>query len=156
LTLKFIGKFAYFWVKKEFFSSLLGGMTTPQQFLESFFKEKAAAYAGANVLLRPVHAKYFVEPLSNHAADFQMPERVREVVEDVKQSVDSAIVITRLSTESDVVFRQRYHLSKVGDSWKIVRLNWQCLLCHGTGRLGTMVCQKCDGEGWYGHRKNAA
>src|ERR1039458_836016 len=131
-------------------------MTTPQQFLESFFQDKAAAYAVANVGLRPVHAKYFGEPLSKHAADFLMPEIVQEVVEDVKQSIDSALVITKRSTKSDVVFRHRYHLSSVGESWQIVRLDWQCFLCRGTGQSGQEVCQQCDGEGWYDPTKNGA
>jgi len=130
-------------------------MTTPQQFLESFFQDKAAAYAVANVGLRPVHAKYFGDPLSKHADDFLMPERVEHVVEDVQQSIDSALVFTRRSAKSGVAFRERYHLSPVGESWKIVRLDWQCFMCHGTGQSNQDVCPQCSGEGWYDLRHAA-
>jgi hypothetical protein len=52
-----------------------GNMTTPQQFLRSFLREKAAAYAGVNELLEDVHAKYFGEPLSKHSSAFLMHDK---------------------------------------------------------------------------------
>ncbi|SRR5437763_5888624 len=131
-------------------------MSTPQQFLESFLQEKAAAYAEANTRLVPVHTKYFGEPLLKHARDFLMRDRVRVVFEDVKQSTGSAVAITREPLVRDAIERKRYHLSAVGESWKIIRIDRECFLCHGTGRLERMVCKKCDGEGWYDPRKDAA
>jgi hypothetical protein len=132
---------------------MLGRMTTPEQFLESFLQERAAAYAEANVRLLPVHAKYFGEPLSKHSGDFLMRDRVQTVFEDVKQSVESAIVITREPMKRNAVERKRYHLSAVGEGWKIIRIDWQCFLCGGTGRSGDDACQTCDGDGWYDPRK---
>jgi hypothetical protein len=51
-------------------------MTTPQQFLESFFQEKVAIYNDANVRLLPVYAKYFGEPLSKRSRDFLLLDRM--------------------------------------------------------------------------------
>ncbi len=130
-------------------------MTTPQQFLESFLQEKAAAYAEANVRLAPVYAKYFGEPLSNHARDFLPRDRADAVFEEVKQSAGSAIAITREHFRSGDV-RTRYHLAAAGESWKIIRIDRECFRCGGTGRSGDMVCQKCNGEGWYDPGKNTA
>src|SRR5438128_1282798 len=116
-------------------------MTTPQQFLESFLQEKAAAYTEANVRLVSVHTKYFGEPLSKHARDFLLRDRVDLVFEDVKQSAGSIIAITREPLVRGAIGRTRYHLSAVGESWKIIRIDRECFLCGGTGRSGTMVCQ---------------
>jgi hypothetical protein len=130
-------------------------MITPQQFLGSFLREKAAAYAEANALLAPVHAKYFGEPLSKHAHDFLLRDGVELVVEDVRQNGASASLITRERFRAGDV-RIRYHLESKGESWKIVRIDRECFLCRGTGRSGGAVCQKCNGEGWYDPRENVA
>ena len=130
-------------------------MTTPQQFLESFWQAKVDAHAEANVRLEAVHAKYFGEPLLRHARDFMMRDRVLSVVEDVQQSRDTAIVVAREPLSADSGMHYRYHLSAVGESWKITRIDRECLHCRGTGRLGRAVCQFCDGDRWINPRKNA-
>lgn len=128
-------------------------MTTPQQFLESFLREKVAAYAEANVRLAPIYTKYSGEPLLEHAGDFLLPASVREVIENVKQSAASAILITREHFRiADL--RMRYHLAAVGDGWWIVRIDRDCFICRDTGRRGRTVCQICGGEGWYDPRRN--
>jgi hypothetical protein len=70
-------------------------LITPQQFLESFLQEKAAAYSETNTRLRPVYAKYFGEPLSKNANEFLMRDPAQAAFDDVKLLADSAIVITR-------------------------------------------------------------
>jgi hypothetical protein len=151
-------------VRPGFRSGILGGaslnsdvdrMSTPQQFLESFWQEKVEAYADANVRLEAVHTKYFGEPLLKHARDFLMRDKVRTVFE-VQQKAGSAVVITREPLVRDAAMRNRYHLSAVGESWKITRIDRECLHCGGTGRAGRMTCERCDGEGWYDPRKDAA
>ena|SRR5947209_4272778 len=129
-------------------------MTTPQQFVESFLQEKAAAHAGANVRLVPVYAKYFGEPLSKHAREFLLRDKVETAFEDVKQSGGLATAITREHFRSGDI-RTRYHLAAVGESWKISRIDRECFLCHGTGKLGEMVCRKCGGARWYDPRNDA-
>jgi hypothetical protein len=130
-------------------------METPQQFLESFLLEKTAAYAKANAYLLPVYAKYFGEPLSRHARDFMPRDKVQAVVEDVKQSADSATAITRQHLKKADI-RTRYHLATIGDIWKIVRIDRECFLCRGTGQSGSFRCQTCGGEGWCDPRKDEA
>lgn len=135
-------------------SSIVSRMSTPQQFLQSFLQTKAAVYAEANVRLVPLYTKYFGDRLSNYARDFLLRDKVEAAFEEVKQSGDSAIIITREHFASDDI-RTRYHLAAVGESWKIIRIDRECFLCHGTGRSQTMICRKCEGEGWYDSRKNA-
>ena len=128
---------------------MLGRMTTPQQFLESFLREKAAAYSDARTRLSPVYAKYFGEPLAQHAERFMPKDTVRAIVEDVRHSNGSASAVTRERFASADI-RTRYRLTAVGESWKIIGIDRECFLCRGTGQSGGSRCQKCDGEGWYG------
>jgi len=106
-------------------------MTTPRQFIESFLQEKTAAWAEARPQLSAVHSKYFGEPLSQHAEYFMPPDRVRTVIEDVKQSdrVASAIAREHLRT-GDI--RKRYRLAASDASWKIIGLDQECFVCRGT------------------------
>jgi len=129
-------------------------MTTPQQFLESFLQERTAAFAEARVHLAPVYAKYFEEPLSQHA-DFFMPrDTVWAVVEDVRQSDGVASAVTREHVRSADI-RTRYRLAASGESWKIVGIDRECFLCRGTGQADGSRCQKCDGEGYYEPNRDA-
>ena len=122
-------------------------MTTPKQFLEAFFQEKATVYAAANVHLAPVYARYFGEPLSQRTSDFMLGHKPEPEIEEVRQSVDSVAAITRQHFRGAII-RTRYHLTAVGETWKIVRIDRECFWCYGTGRSGDSRCQKCAGEGW--------
>ena len=87
-------------------------MATPKQFLESFLQEKTAAWAVARPHLSAVHAKFFGEPLSRHSEHFMPPERVRAVVEDVRQSDGmTAVIIREHVRRADI--RTRYRLAAV-------------------------------------------
>jgi len=120
---------------------------TPQQFLEAFLQEKAAAYAETNVRLSSIHRKYFGAPVLEDAGAFLLRDPSKAVTEDVKQSNGSAIVITR-EPVLNTILRERYHLSADGESWKIIRMDRQCFACRGTGRFEESACSQCEGEGW--------
>jgi hypothetical protein len=126
-------------------------MTTPQQFIEAFLREKATIYGDANTWLEPVYREYFGEPLLQRTDDFLL--RDGQVVDEVKQSATSATIITRAHFKTADILK-RYHLSAFGDSWKIVRMDRQCFMCRGTGRSGSAPCERCAGEGWYDTGKN--
>ena len=115
-------------------------MQTPEQFLSSFLKGRAAAYALANEKLAPLHAKCFGEPLLGHAGDFLLRDGSQAAFEEVRSSGDTVTIITREHFEiRDLCLR--YHLAKVSEEWRIVRIDRECVLCRGTGqgRSGT-VC----------------
>jgi DnaJ-class molecular chaperone len=73
--------------------------------------------------------------------------RDRQEVEKVEESGANAKVITSANYPSGTL-RQRYHLSQLDGGWKIVRLDYTCFLCRGTGKLGEYPCKQCRGEGW--------
>ena len=123
-------------------------MTTPKQFLESFFQEKASVYAGANVHLAPVYAKYFGEPLSQRTRDFMLGHKPEPEIEEVKQSADLATAISRQHFGTADI-RTRYHLKAEGETWKIIQIDRACFWCKGAGRFQGASCQQCGGEGWH-------
>jgi hypothetical protein len=128
-------------------------MDTPQQCLQLFLKERSAAYTLANARLEPIYARYFGEPLLGNTSDLFLRDKVEYVFEEVNQSEKSAVIVTREHFELRDL-RMRYHLAAHNEGWRIVRIDWECFLCSGTGRArsGT-VCQKCGGEGWRDPRK---
>jgi DnaJ-class molecular chaperone len=73
----------------------------------------------------------------------------------VKQSDSAASAIAREHFKSADI-RTRYRLAAVGESWKIVGIDHECLLCRGTGESGASRCQKCNGEGWYEPQRDSA
>jgi len=128
-------------------------MSTPRQFFEAFLQEKATAYAEANVRLSSIQTKYFGTPLLQRGGALLLRDPLKAVIEDVNESKDSATIITREPAPHNTFLRERYHLSAVGESWKIIRLDRQCFLCGGTGGSKESVCRKCDGQGWYDRSK---
>jgi len=129
-------------------------MSTPQQFLETFLQDRAAAFVETRLRLTPVYAKYFGEPLLAHAQQFMPADTVRAVVEDVRQSDGVASAVTREHVRNTDI-RTRYRLAAAGESWKIIGIDRECFLCRGTGKSGDSRCQKCGGEGWYEPARDA-
>jgi len=127
-------------------------MTTPKQFLEAFFQKKASIYSDANTRLERAYAEYFGEPLLGQADSFLL--RDNQVVDEVMQATESATVITRAHFKTADLLT-RYLLSAVGESWRIVKIERQCFICHGTGRFGATPCKRCGGEGWLNPRENS-
>jgi len=128
-------------------------MTEPQETLRSFLRDKAVAFAEANLRLAPVHRKYFGEPLLERAGDFLLHDTVHEVFEEVVESGGAATIITREHFKT-ADLRMRYHLTAVGEAWKIVRIDRECLCCRTKGLLEGVTCPVCEGEGWYDPRKD--
>src|SRR5262245_21478278 len=115
-------------------------MTTPQDFLGRFLKDKTAAWATARSPLTSVYEKYFGEPLLQQADGF-MTREMSAVVEDVKLSNGSATAVTRESLRT-ADLRTRYRLAAEGGSWKIVGIDRECFMCHGTGQLENSRCHQ--------------
>jgi hypothetical protein len=122
-------------------------MPSPQQFLESFLRDTTAAWAVARPHLSAVYSKYFGGPLSHQAERFMPNAAVRAEVEEVTQSDGVASVVTREHfTAADI--RTRYRLAPSGESWRIVGIDRECLVCRGTGQSCASRCRMCDGMGW--------
>mgnify|MGYP001005844235 CR=1 FL=1 len=124
-------------------------MITPQQFVELFLREKAAAWSEARPHLASVYKKYLGEPIAQDLERFMPRRTIGTVVEDVAQSGETAnAVVCESVGGSDL--RTRYRLRILGDTWKIIGIDRACFLCQGIGRMGkgNSRCEKCQGEGW--------
>lgn len=126
-------------------------MTTPEQFIEAFLQKKASIYSEANTRLEPVYAEFFVTALLGHVGSFLL--RDHQVVDQATQAAESATVITRAHFKTTDLLT-RYQLSAIGESWKIVKIDHQCFICHGTGQFAAAPCKRCGGEGWLNPRQN--
>jgi hypothetical protein len=129
-------------------------VTTPQTFLASFLREKAALFAEVNVHLAPLHMKYFGQPLVHHSEDFLLHDKAQEVFEDVIASDSSATIIT-LDRFRTAEIRMRYRLAAAGDTWKIVGIDRECFYCRRTGKSEGVPCFMCAGEGWIDPRRES-
>ncbi len=124
---------------------------TAQEALQSFLREKAAAFGEANAHLTPVHKKYFGRPLLRRAGDFLLRDTVQQAFDEVRESEGSATIVTREHFKT-ADLRMRYHLAAVGGAWKIVRIDRECLCCQLKGHVRGVDCPVCGGEGWYDPR----
>ena len=129
-------------------------MSTPDQFLRSFLRERDSAYAGVNERLSAVHAKYFGEPLAKHSRDFLLHDRADAAFETVQQTADSAVIVTCHHVHN-VDIRERYHLALVNAGWRITRIDHECF-CRVWEESMRKSCPQCHGEGWYDPRNNKA
>jgi hypothetical protein len=108
-------------------------MKAVEQFMEEFFAERAQ-----------FHQKYydiFPGPNSHRTA--------AERLESAKHFGSFAIATTRMDGGTHYS-RLRYRLRPEGESWMIVKINFQCGRCRGTGKKAGSEepCSKCKGEGW--------
>ncbi len=86
--------------------------------------------------------------MTRHAERFMPRDAMRAVIEDARQSDNVASVVAREHFKS-ADLRTRYRLAALGESWKIVGIDHECLLCQGTGQCRGSRCHKCGGDGWY-------
>jgi len=133
---------------------MFGNMSSPEEFLRSFLRERDSAYAGINERLSAVHTKYFGEPLSKHASDFLLHERADAAFEVVHQLADSVVIVTSWPFRNHNI-RERYHLAAMGAGWRISRIDRECF-CHVWDASQRKSCPQCHGEGWYDPRSNKA
>jgi len=122
-------------------------MTTPQQFVESFLKEKAKAWREARPYLKPVFSNYFDNSLLQHAEQFMPRDTVDTVIEDVTQT-DGAASVVACERIKALDLRTRYRLEAKGDAWKIIGIDRMCVICRGTGQFRNSKCEVCNGEGF--------
>lgn len=119
-------------------------MTTAKHFIEQYLQERSSVFSEANLRLRPIYESYFGEPLLQHLQSYLLSDP--QVVDQVNESETTAGVITRAEFSKTV--KRRYRLSAAGDTWKIIGIDWECFLCHGTGKKEDSSCRYCKGEGW--------
>jgi len=123
-------------------------MSSPRQFVENFYQGKAAAHAATRTLLQELYTKSFSGRLLEHSGHFLPSFRTPEICEETEDLNGCTLVFTKDDLRRGVVKRERFHLSPAGDTWKILRIDWDCTWCHNTGVFSGAPCDKCGGSGW--------
>jgi hypothetical protein len=91
-------------------------------------------------VLDPEYLKLYLERRNRR-------EENPEAVVTVELSGDTARVVTTGRPRS-IPKQQRYHLRPSANGWQIHEIEWECLLCAGTGALNGIKCGTCRGTGW--------
>jgi hypothetical protein len=123
-------------------------MESAQDFMESYLREHAQLSETYQRLSRPIDEKFLAPDylklyLDRRARRQQNPEKLL--------SVDSSHEIAKVITtapSAGMPRQYRYHLRRSAASWQIHEIEWECLLCHGSGRRGESRCDICEGTGW--------
>jgi len=120
--------------------------------MDSYLQEKARIEETHRRLHRRLH-----EPFEKRflAADYlklyverrQHREENPETFVSLELSGNTAKAITT-GRASGYPKRYRYHLQKSLVGWRITEIEWECVLCGGTGTLSDRVCPSCTGAGW--------
>jgi hypothetical protein len=118
-------------------------MQSPQEFIESFLREKAdmdqVNSQRSIVLNQKFFAEEYVRSLKEWYAKLEP-----EILANVEVSDTSAKVIT-VQTCDERQLRSRYLLRLSGSDWQIYGKEWECIICHVTGQKGTSNCHFCGG-----------
>ncbi len=129
-------------------------MQTAQNVVESFLREKWEMDQADGERSIVLHQKFFTEEYVN-----RLPGWYAQVGPESVVSVDASDTCASVITAKVLVGRQqrfRYLLKLSGTDWQIDGIEWECSVCHGTGRKGKGAadCPICKGAGWkpYGPR----
>jgi hypothetical protein len=125
-------------------------MQSPHDFIQSYLCEKKDLERLSCQHGMVLHQKFYAEEYSKslqdwHAARDKNPESI--VSAEVSDTSAKVITIEPLGRNKQ---RYRYLLRLSGLDWKIYGREWECFVCHGTGREGKVECHLCGGVGWTG------
>lgn len=123
-------------------------MKSLEQFLSEYFQERTSFYRRQSDLLAPLHQKFFAPSCpsalsSGGVAERSQSERILSV-----SHLGSEVVVVTNGVSEPREWRLRYHLRPSGDTWQIHEVEWACLGCDGSGKLGSEECFLCHGKGW--------
>jgi hypothetical protein len=127
-------------------------MSSAEAFIREFLAQRNRYIHEISLARVPLRKRFFASdcPLWNDAhAAREMANYEAESVLGVTTQVDSAEVTTTGAFGGH--FRARYHLQRSSDDWLISRVQFECSLCHGTGKRkhGSGDCSFCGGHGWH-------
>jgi hypothetical protein len=132
-------------------------MQSPEEFLGEYFLARTQMQREIGQLHQPI-ASRFLAP-SYVALDWErsVAGSESERILSTNGSGDAVDVITTGWVGGER--RMRYRLKALADDWRITAAEFECTLCHGTGRQKDEKtgCRLCKGKGWHllGEIRNA-
>jgi hypothetical protein len=132
-------------------------MQSPEQFLLDYFRARTEMQRAIGQLHQPIASRF-------HAATYVALDSQRSVagsegerILSINGSEDAVDAVTTGWVGGER--RMRYRLKATSGEWRIIAAEFECTLCHGSGKKkdGRSECRLCKGGGWHllGEIRNA-
>jgi hypothetical protein len=123
-------------------------MKSVQDFLSEYFRLRTESHKVSCASFVPVIERFFAQGYDPFNPKLSIARSAAEKVLAVSASEGFTEVTT--SGFTDGQWRARYRLIASGDTWRISSVEWECGVCHGSGRSknGSHECKLCKGKGW--------
>ncbi len=123
-------------------------MERVEDFLREFIRARTEAQRASCAGFLPLIDRFFAPGYDPFNPKLGVEHSEKETVLAVSPADGFTEVITSGSTGGN--WRTRYRLSPAGDSWRISAMEWECGICHGSGKAkdGQRECKLCKGKGW--------
>jgi hypothetical protein len=125
-------------------------MQSVEDFMQEFFAEKAKMNRAWVEHWSPFDQRYYSPDWIERRERGFLLSSPPETIENVARSGSSVEVITSGYQFRKTQHRRRYHLVATGEGWQIRGLDFECGICHATGKseVDTAPCRLCNGRGW--------
>jgi hypothetical protein len=125
----------------------------PEEFMREYFSERTEKRRAELIQHEPFRRKFYTSDSSFDSRQWAVEQSEKEEVLEVTHADNGeAQVITSGIGIGERRRRQRYHLQPADNKWLIHSGEFECGICHGSGKKkdGTTDCPLCKGRGWMG------
>jgi len=123
-------------------------MENVEAFFENYFGERTAILRGIAAVWEPHIKSFFATGYTPWERDASVRHSEQEKIIGVQERNDGFEVIT--SGCHGGRWKMRYRTLNLKESWRIASIEWECGICHGSGKRkdGITACPLCKGAGW--------
>src|ERR1700722_6286405 len=107
----------------------------PEEFIREYFRERTERIRAELVNREPFRKKFYASDclFDSRRNDVEFSEG-EEILEVLQSNAGKVQVITRKPPVLGRHLRARYHLKASGDAWLIFTGEFECGICHATGK----------------------
>jgi hypothetical protein len=120
-------------------------MQSPKDFIRDYLKEQVRLQGVWSEAWLPIRERFFQPGYNAFDPQRNIDRAKAEVPLEASESEGSPVVTTSGYGDGH---RLRYTLNGNPGAWRISRIELECGICRGTGKLKNSVCKLCKGEGW--------
>lgn len=123
-------------------------MQRVEDFLHDYFRARTEMHRAFGRAYEPVAARFLSPKYDAFRPELTAQKSEAESILSVSPRDHGAEVITTGCLGGS--HRMRYRLCAAADSWQITGIEFECSLCHGTGKRkdGQSDCRLCKAKGW--------
>ncbi len=132
-------------------------MQSPEEFLRNYFRARTEMQRAIGQLHQPIASRFLAPTYVALDCDRSVAGSEAERVLTINGSEDAVDAITTGWVGGER--RMRYRLKAISGEWRITAAEFECTLCHGSGKKKDRrsECRLCKGKGWHllGEIRNA-